>query len=86
MGFHKATIERGVYGQLSKIQEELDEARDAESQGQDLMLLIELADIVGAVEGVATRYGFTLEQLTAFARLRTQVAREEKAALAKAGL
>jgi hypothetical protein len=80
MGFHQATIARGVYGQLSKIQEELDEARDAEAQGQDLMLLIELADIIGAVAGVAQRYGFTLGQLAAFARLRSEVAREEQVA------
>lgn len=72
--FHKVEIQRGVYGELSKIQEELDEAKDAEAQGQDLMLLIELADIVGAVEGVAKKYGMSLEQLSTFAKLRSEVA------------
>ncbi|MNR56199.1 hypothetical protein D3C85_1767310 [compost metagenome] len=38
------------------------------------MLLIELADIIGAVEGVSKKYGFTIEQLLAFARLRSKVA------------
>lgn len=53
MGFHKREIKKSVYGELSKIQEELEEAFDAEEQGQDLMLLIELSDMVGAIEWVA---------------------------------
>ena len=76
MKFHKAIIQKGIYGELSKIKEELDEAYDAESQNQDLMLLIELSDIIGAVEGVSKKYGFTLEQLIAFAKLRSKVAME----------
>jgi len=78
MKFHKAIIQKGIYGELSKIKEELDEAYDAESQNQDLMLLIELSDIIGAVEGVSKKYGFTLEQLIAFAKLRSKVAKEEE--------
>ena len=78
MKFHKAIIQKGIYGELSKIKEELDEAYDAESQNQDLMLLIELSDIIGAVEGVSKKYGFTLEQLIAFAKLRSKVAIEEE--------
>ena len=78
MKFHKAIIQKGIYGQLSKIKEELDEAYDAESQNQDLMLLIELSDIIGAVEGVSKKYGFTIEQLIKFAKLRSKVAIEEE--------
>lgn len=63
MGFHKAVITRGVYGEVSKIREEWEEARDALAQGQHLMLLIELSDMVGAAAGVAYRYGVTLEGL-----------------------
>lgn len=77
MGFHKKEIKRGIYGDLSKIKEELEEAYDALEQNQELMLLIELADIIGAVEGVSKKYGFSLEQLTKFARLRSRVAAEE---------
>ncbi|MMZ62545.1 hypothetical protein D1872_247610 [compost metagenome] len=40
-------------------------------------MLIELSDIIGAVKGVAERYGMTLEQLTAFAILRSEVAVRE---------
>jgi len=78
MKFHKAIIQKGIYGELSKIKEELDEAFDAESQNQDLMLLIELSDIIGAVEGVSKKYGFTIEQLIKFAKLRSKVAIEEE--------
>lgn len=77
MKFHKREIPRGVYGELSKIKEELEEAYDAEEQKQDLMLLIELADIVGAAAGVSEKYGMSLDQLVAFAKLRSQVAQEE---------
>lgn len=77
MGFHQKEIKKGIYGELSKIQEELDEAYDAEAQGQDLMLLIELSDMIGAIEGVAKKYGFTIEQLQRFATLRSKVAIEE---------
>lgn len=77
--FHKKDIKKGVYGELSKIEEELQEAYDAQEQGQDLMLLIELADMVGAIEGVAkTKFGFSLEQLQKFAKLRSEVAIEEE--------
>lgn len=72
--FHKTEITRGVYGELSKVQEELDEAVDAEAQGQDLMLLVELSDIVGAVAGVASKYGMSIEQLVTFSKLRSEVA------------
>jgi hypothetical protein len=65
-GFHKARIKKGVYGELSKIQEELDEAKDAEDQGIQLMLLIELSDIIGAVEGVAEKHGMSLKDLIQF--------------------
>lgn len=74
MGFHNRAIVKGVYGQLSKIREELEEAEDAEDQGIDLMVLLELADILGAVEGVALRYGMTLDQLRAYSAKRSSIA------------
>lgn len=75
--FHTQPIKKGQYGELSKIQEELDEAFDAEKQGIDLMLLIELSDIIGAVEGVAKKYNFTLDQLIQFSKVRKKVAEYE---------
>lgn len=72
--FHKHPIEKGELGQLSKIKEELQEAEDAEDQGQELMLLIELSDIVGAAAAVAKRLGSSLDQIVAYARLRSETA------------
>jgi hypothetical protein len=50
MGYHKVEIKRGVLGEISKIQEELDELQDAEGQHVRLLMLCELADLVGAID------------------------------------
>lgn len=71
--FHKREISKGVLGELSKVREELEEAEDALEQGQELMLLIELSDLVGAVGLVSEKYGISLDQLVTFAKLRRQV-------------
>lgn len=75
MSLHVRPIPRGTYGELSKVREELEEAEDAQEQGLDLMLFMELADIIGAVEGVAAKYGITLDQLLAWQRARSAHAR-----------
>lgn len=51
MGYHKAIIAKGVYGQLSKIYEELAEVQDAMDQDASIMALVELSDVFGAIEG-----------------------------------
>jgi hypothetical protein len=49
-GYHIAVIEKGTLGDISKIQEELDELKDARQQGVKIMELVELSDLIGAVE------------------------------------
>ena len=49
-GYHLADIPKGTIGQSSKILEEVLELQDAEAQGCKIMGLVELSDIVGAVE------------------------------------
>ena len=49
-GYHLDSIEKGVNGELSKIQEELDELKDAEKQGVTVMQLVELSDLIGSIE------------------------------------
>ena len=68
VGYHKAEIKRGKYGTLSKIQEELDEAKDAEEQDIDIMLLVELSDLYGAIEGYLNEKfpNVTMDDLKAF--------------------
>lgn len=51
MGYHKARIEPGEYGKLSKIREEFEELCDAVLQDNKVMALQELADMLGAMEG-----------------------------------
>lgn len=72
--WHKREISKGVFGELSKIKEELEEAYDSEEQGQTLMLMFELSDIIGACGGVASKYGLTLDDLVKFSKLRSEVA------------
>lgn len=50
MGYHTKTIKKGILGTSSKIQEELDELIDAESQECKILALCELSDLVGAIE------------------------------------
>lgn len=48
-GYHLADIPRGKLGELSKIEEEVAELRDANTQGVKIMELVELSDLIGAV-------------------------------------
>jgi hypothetical protein len=49
-GYHVHEISKGVLGEVSKIEEEFLEFKDALSQGVSIMALIELSDMVGAIE------------------------------------
>ena len=51
MSYHIAEIPQGVYGEVSKITEEGAELIDAHNQGNKILVLCELADLVGAIEG-----------------------------------
>ncbi|NIQ15865.1 MAG: hypothetical protein GTO02_16160 [Candidatus Dadabacteria bacterium] len=55
-GYHLEQIPRGEYGEISKIIEEASELKDAMEQGQKLMCLIELSDILGAIEGYLEKH------------------------------
>ncbi len=50
-GYHLSEIPRGEYGEISKILEEAAELKDAMEQGARLMCLIEMSDMLGAIEG-----------------------------------
>lgn len=50
-GYHIRDIPRGLYGKISKIEEELLELKDAEEQGVRIMMLCELSDLIGAIRG-----------------------------------
>lgn len=55
-GYHLNNIPKGEYGEISKIIEEALELKDAMEQGQKIMCLVELSDILGAIEGYLEKY------------------------------
>jgi len=50
MSYHLNTIPKGTLGSLDKVMEELLETLDAEQQGCKIMILLELSDMIGAIE------------------------------------
>ncbi len=71
--YHNEPILKGELGKISKIQEELDELKDAEKQGVKVMVHIELSDLYGAVEFYAAEQGLTMEDLKKFSDLNKRV-------------
>ena len=63
MKYHLSEINKGTIGESSKIQEELDELNDVIKQNCKIMILLELSDILGAVEEVAKKYNCSLNDL-----------------------
>jgi len=49
-GYHIREISKGVLGQSSKIREELEELEDGEDQGNKILMLCELSDLIGAID------------------------------------
>ena len=69
MGYHNTKIKKGVLGESSKIQEELDELKDAEKQKCKILAHVELSDIYGALEACAENHGLTMADLKQMADL-----------------
>ena len=63
MGYHVNKIPKGILGEFSKIEEEFLEAKDALEQENPVMLLVELSDLIGAIEALGLKYNITLRQL-----------------------
>jgi len=62
-GYHIREIENGVFGQFSKIKEEFEEFLDAQDQNCTLMALLELSDLLGAVEGYCEKKSISFTSL-----------------------
>lgn len=67
MSYHLQPIPVGQYGDISKIEEELLELKDAQAQGIKIMELNELSDIIVAIEGYLEKnhLGTTLDDVIA---------------------
>lgn len=64
-GYHLRPIAKGELGELSKLDEELDELHDAAAQGVKIMELVELSDLYGAMRLYLERHhpGTTMADL-----------------------
>lgn len=63
MSYHLKTIPKGVLGDFSKIEEEFLEAQDAFEQKNPVMTLVELSDLLGAIEAYVATFHMTLQDL-----------------------
>lgn len=70
-GYHKKEIPKGEVGELSKVHEELLEAFEAEAQNVGIMTLVELSDLLGAVESFLQKHypTFTIHDLLAMSNV-----------------
>lgn len=55
-GYHTAAIPRGIFGEASKITEEYHEWLDGYNQSAKILELVELADLLGAIEGYVNKH------------------------------
>lgn len=69
MGYHTREIERGTYGEFSKVREEFEELIDAHEQDNPIMELVELSDLLLAIHGyVSERFNLTIDDVLTMAR------------------
>lgn len=70
-GYHIRNIQRHPYGSFGKIKEELEEAEDAIEQNCKIMELVELSDMIAAVEGYLEKHhpGVTIDDLRTMAAI-----------------
>lgn len=63
-GYHVTHITKGLFGEASKIEEEFQEWKAAINQEVKVLELVELSDLIGAIEGyVVNKFSMTLDDL-----------------------
>lgn len=74
-GYHLTNIARGEFGEVSKIFEEVDEFDDAMRQGVQIMALVELSDLIGAIKGWLAKHhpSITITDLNEMAEVTKRV-------------
>jgi len=79
MGYHKVKIEKGKFGEFSKIVEEYLELEDAVSQEAKVLIICELCDLIGAIEAyVNEAYNLSLNDLVKMKNLTKEAFKEGK--------
>ena len=69
LGYHRTKIKKGTLGKISKVQEEIEEYKDAIKQKCEIMAIVELADIYGALEAVAKSHNLSMKDLKKMSKL-----------------
>ena len=69
LGYHLKKIKKGNLGKISKVQEEIEEYKDAIKQKCEIMAIVELADIYGALEAVAKSHNLSMKDLKKMSKL-----------------
>ena len=63
-GYHMREMPKGTIGEISKIEEELEELKDAMEQDCRIMALLELSDLYGAIElFLDEKFGMEMDEL-----------------------
>lgn len=77
MSYHLKEIQKGVIGEISKIQEELDELKDAFGRNK-ILELCELSDICSAIQLYLEKYHpeISMEDLIGMGRLTISAFRD----------
>ncbi len=77
MGYHTREIEKGVFGEFSKVEEEWEELLDARLQDGKILELCELADLYGAIDGyVKAKFNLSIEDVAKMSRMTTSAFEE----------
>lgn len=66
MAYHLNEIPKGKLGEFSKIKEEFLELEDAVEQNDDILILCELSDMIGAIEEYCKKWNIDLQKLKSF--------------------
>jgi hypothetical protein len=68
-GYHLTEIPKGKLGDISKIEEEMLELKDADKQKCKVMVLVELSDLYGAMEEYCKKYNLKMKDLKKFSKI-----------------
>lgn len=70
MGYHRIKINKGNLGEFSKINEEFEELKDAVEQNNPILQLVELSDLLGAIEAYSeNKFNIKLDDLISMMKL-----------------
>jgi hypothetical protein len=62
-GYHQEYIQKGVIGEVSKISEEYLEFIDSVKQDNQIMSLVELSDLIGAIDAYISKFNLSINDL-----------------------